>query len=171
MDAFAVAVAAGGVLPGLSFRAVFRLSWHFAFFQFLMPVLGWFAGRGAMTWVADYGCWIAVVLLAFVGTKMLYESFRHKPHALRSDPTRGWSLVVLSVATSIDAFAVGLTMALLGTRVWFPSVIIGVVAGLLTITGVYLGRRLGKHLGHRMELLGGLILIGIGIKILVEHAF
>lgn len=169
MDAFAVAITVGVVLPRLSWRPVFRLSWHFGLFQFLMPIVGWLAGVTVYKWVEDYDHWIAFGLLAFIGGKMIYESFHIKALTKKSDPTRGWSLVVLSLATSIDALAVGLSLAVVGVKVWFPSLIIGIVAGLMTITGMQLGRRFGQRFGSRIEVLGGLILIGIGLKILIEH--
>jgi manganese efflux pump family protein len=169
MDAFAVSISVGGVLGRLTFRHVFRLAWHFGLFQFFMPLIGWAAGLTVEKWIASYDHWVAFGLLAFVGGKMVYESFEHRPAEQRRDPTRGWSLVVLSLATSIDALAVGLSMAMLKVRVWVPCVIIGVVAATMTVLGMAIGDRLGKKLGRRMELIGGLILIAIGLKILVPH--
>jgi len=169
MDAFAVAITVGYVLPRFSYRAVFRLSWHFGLFQFLMPILGWAAGLTVNQWIMSYDHWIAFGLLGFIGGKMIYESFQFKSVKNRTDPTRGWNLIILSVATSIDALAIGLSMAVLGVRVWQPSAIIGVVAATMTVAGMYLGRTMGQHLGHRMEFIGGIILIGIGVKILIEH--
>ena len=167
MDAFAVSISAGLVLPRLSFRAVFRLSWHFGLFQFMMPVCGWLAGISVQNWVTAYDKWIAFALLGFIGGKMIYESLdRESAQKSRDDPTRGLKMIMLSVATSIDAFAAGLTMAMLKVEVWFPSVIIGLVAGGMSVLGMFLGRRLGRLFGRRMELVGGLILIGIGIHIL-----
>ncbi len=168
LDAFSVAIAVGIRLPKLSFRPIFRLSWHFGLFQCLMPILGWLAGVTVQKWVAAFDHWIAFGLLSFIGGKMIYESFGAKDENPNADPTRGWSLVILSVATSIDALAVGLSMAIIGVSVWIPSVIIGVVAGLMTILGMHLGRKLGSKLGHRMEFVGGVILISIGLKILLE---
>jgi len=169
MDAFAVSITVGVLLPRLSFRPIFRLSWHFGLFQLLMPIIGWAAGMSVRNLIAQFDHWIAFSLLAIIGAKMIYESIKNESPADRTDPTRGWSLVILSVATSIDALAVGFSMALLGVSVWFPCLIIGLVAGLLTIIGLHLGRQLGKRFGRIMEIIGGLILIAIGIKILLEH--
>jgi manganese efflux pump family protein len=109
-------------------------------------------------------------LLAFVGGHMLKEAFSAKEERTSAkDPTRGMSLVLLSVATSIDALAVGFTLSMLGVSIWWPALIIGLVAGVLTVVGMLLGRRAGDHWGPRVEIVGGLILIGIGLKILVEH--
>jgi manganese efflux pump family protein len=171
LDAFSVAIAVGIRLPKLSFRPIFRLSWHFGLFQFLMPIIGWLTGVTIQQWVSAFDHWIAFGLLAFIGGKMIYESFQTDTEKKAGDPTRGWSLVILSIATSIDALAVGLSLAVVGVAVWFPSVIIGIVAGLMTILGMHLGRKLGVKFGHRMEFVGGVILITIGIKILCEHLF
>jgi manganese efflux pump family protein len=171
MDAFAVSISVGGILPRLTFHPVFRLSFHFGLFQFFMPILGWLAGLTIQKWIAAYDHWISFALLAFIGGKMIYESFQVKALSAKTDPSRGWSLVILSVATSIDAFAVGLTMAMLSVTVWMPSLIIGLVAAAMTILGMHLGQQLGKWLGRKMELIGGFILIAIGSKILLEHLF
>ena len=170
MDAFAVALAVGCRLPKPSFRHFFRLSFHFGLFQFLMPVIGWYGGTQIQEYIHDYDHWLAFGLLAFIGGKMIYESSAADADcAPERDPTRKWSLVALSVATSIDALAVGLSMAFLQIEIWTPSVIIGVVAAAMTLVGMISGRRLGLRFGRRMELVGGLVLIGIGIKIVIEH--
>ncbi|MBW6519559.1 MAG: manganese efflux pump MntP family protein [Desulfoarculaceae bacterium] len=170
MDAFAVALATGLVLPLMNGRHLFRLGFHFGLFQALMPVLGWLAGMSIQAWIVGYAHWIGFGLLAFVGTKMIHEAFvGHDEDDQGRDPTRGWSLVMLSVATSIDALAVGLTLALLNVSVWVPSLVIGLVAGALTVVGMLLGRRVSGVWGQRVEVFGGLVLCGIGVKILLEH--
>ena len=170
MDAFAVSIGVGLTLGKVTFRQAFRLAWHFGLFQGLMPVVGWLAGRTIEPWIAPVDHWIAFALLAVVGGRMVYGSFRgdDEERPLR-DPTRGVSLVVLSVATSIDALAVGLSLGLLGESVWYPALVIGVVAAAMTVVGLELGKRFGMAFGRRMELVGGLVLIGIGIRIVVEH--
>jgi len=103
---------------------------------------------------------------------MIYEAlYGNEEKRAEKDPTRGASLVVLSVATSIDALAVGLSLALLGVQIWYPAVIIGVVVFAFTAVGLHIGRRFGSLLGKRMEIVGGLVLIGIGVRILVDHLF
>ncbi|MBU0663835.1 MAG: manganese efflux pump MntP family protein [Proteobacteria bacterium] len=170
MDAFAVALATGLALSVMNGRHLFRLSFHFGLFQALMPVIGWMAGMTIQAWIAAYAHWVAFFLLAFVGLKMIYEAFAdHDEDALVRDPTRGWSLIMLSVATSIDALAVGLTLAMLNVSVWVPSLVIGVTAGVLTVVGMLLGRRISGIWGQRVEILGGLVLCSIGGKILLEH--
>jgi putative Mn2+ efflux pump MntP len=170
MDAFAVALGAGLVLPALTGRHLFRLGFHFGLFQALMPVLGWLAGLTVQHHIAAYDHWIAFGLLGLIGTKMIRESFNDDHEQRRAvDPTRGWTLVVLSVATSIDALAVGLTLAVLEISIWIPAVVIGIVCGGLTLAGMFLGRRIGANWGKRVERLGGLVLLLIGCKILLEH--
>jgi putative Mn2+ efflux pump MntP len=171
MDAFAVAIAVSVTLGRPTGRQLFRLSFHFGWFQFMMPVIGWFAGRSVLGWIEAWDHWVAFGLLAFIGGKMIYEGFTvvggRKDR--KADPTRGLSLVALSTATSVDALAAGFTFALVGVDVWYPAVLIGGVAGLLTLLGMKIGGRLGARFGKRMEIAGGLVLISIGIKILADH--
>jgi manganese efflux pump family protein len=169
MDAFAVAVAVSFKLKQVSLRQTFRLSFHFGLFQFLMPILGWAAGAWIERWVASFDHWIAFGLLAFIGGKMILEALGKKDRLEHRDPTRGWQLVMLSVATSIDALAVGLSLALLSVSIWSTCVVIGIVAALFTVIGLQLGRAVRPGTAGHLEILGGLVLIGIGVKILVEH--
>lgn len=170
MDAFAVALAVGLAVAPLTGRHLFRLSWHFGLFQTMMPVIGWLAGFTVQQRIAAYDHWLALGLLSFVGGKMIYEAFSDETETARTgDPTRGMSLVLLSLATSIDALAVGLSLGMLGVSIWLPAAVIGLVAGILTIVGMLLGRRAGALWGKRVEVLGGLILIAIGIRIVLEH--
>jgi putative Mn2+ efflux pump MntP len=169
MDAFAVSLAAGAILGRVSGRQTFRLSFHFGLFQFLMPVIGWLAGRTVSGLIAAYDHWIAFALLCFIGGRMIHTAWRGDAQAYRGDPTKGLTMVALSVATSIDALAVGLSLAMLRVTIWTPSVIIGLVAAAMTAIGMHLGSQAGSRLGRRVEALGGLTLIGIGLKILIEH--
>jgi putative Mn2+ efflux pump MntP len=170
MDAFAVALGCGLTIERLTGRHLFRLGWHFGLFQALMPVIGWLAGLTVQHWIASFDHWLAFGLLALVGGKMIHEAFQEEQtRAARQDPTRGVSLIMLSVATSIDALAVGLSLAMVDISVWFPALIIGLVAGLMTVIGLLLGRRVGGYWGRRVEIAGGLILLAIGLKILWEH--
>jgi len=171
MDAFAVSLGLGLSLRPATSGQTFRLAFHFGLFQFLMPVLGWAAGESLIRYIGGYDHWIAFALLLGVGGKMIGESLRpeKEPGLRRSDPTRGVSLFVLSVATSLDALAVGLSLAALQVAIVFPAVIIGIVAFTMTIIGMKIGPALGKVIGRRAELLGGVVLILIGIKILADH--
>jgi putative Mn2+ efflux pump MntP len=172
MDAFAVSIATGVSLKHVSFRQAFRLSWHFGFFQALMPILGWSAGLTVRTLIEAYDHWVAFALLAFVGINMIRESFRNnRTKTCVVDPTKGLTLVMLSIATSIDALAVGLSMSMIRISIWVPAMIIGVVAGAFTLIGLQLGKKVGEvsRLRHCAEALGGTVLLIIALKILHDH--
>lgn len=170
MDAMAVCIGLGTTAYSRNGRAKFRLAFHFGLFQFLMPVVGYFIGSFFSTIIQTWDHWIVFALLAFVGGKMVKESFSAAPEApSHRDPSRGKNLMVLSVATSLDAMAVGLSLAFLKVDIWTPALVIGVVTGFLSLLGIYLGQGLGERFGKRMELFGGLLLVAIGFKILLEH--
>jgi len=169
MDAFAVSIAAGIVIPRITLRTRLRLAFHLGLFQFLMPVVGWAAGLTVREHIEAYDHWIAFTLLAFVGGKMVIDAFGHEDSE-RDDPTRGWKLVVVSVATSIDALAVGISLGVLHSEgIVYPGIVIGIVAAAFTAAGLHLGKRLGAVFGKRMEVVGGLVLVAIGVKILLDH--
>lgn len=170
MDAFSVAIGVTIALGGTSRRQTFRLVWHFGLFQALMPIIGWAAGISVRPWIERWDHWLAFVLLGVVGGRMIFESLRgDHGEPSRTDPTRGWSLVVLSIATSIDALAVGLSFAALGVQVWTPAAIIGITAAAMTLLGTLGGRTLGARFGSRMAVVGGVVLIAIGVWILFDH--
>jgi putative Mn2+ efflux pump MntP len=169
MDAFAVATAVAAGLPEWTARHTFRLAWHFGLFQAMMPIMGWFGGSALLTFMAAVDHWIAFALLAFLGLRMIWQARDPEDRGQDFDPTRGWSLVILSVATSIDAFAVGVTLGLIGISIWMPSLIIGLVTLVVTYVGTRIGRRSGRYLGQWAERIGGVVLIGIGTRILVQH--
>ncbi len=170
MDAFAVAMVTGLADHPLTGRRIFRLAFHFGLFQALMPLIGWAVGRAVHRWVSSFDHWVAFALLAFVGGRMVWGALHDgEEEGAAGDTTRGWSLVILSVATSIDALAVGLSLAMVGTSILVPVLVIGLVAAVLTTTGMVLGRWIGVAWGKRFEVLGGLILIAIGVKIVGEH--
>lgn len=173
MDAFAVAIATGVTLKQVSIRQAFRLSWHFGLFQALMPVIGWGVGSSIESYVETYSHWVAFILLALVGSNMLREAILRdddEEPSPRKDATKGMTLVVLSVATSIDALAVGLSMSMLHVSIAYPAIIIGIVAGLFTVLGLQLGKRVARlsWLSSWAEALGGLVLWIIGLNILRE---
>ncbi len=171
MDAFAVALATGVGLRTVSGRQTFRLAYHFGLFQALMPIIGWAAGRTFARAIEAVDHWAAFGLLAVVGGHMLWEALRGEDGHAKSDPTRGLSLVLLSLATSMDALAVGLSLSLLGISIWWPALVIGVVCAAITAAGLHLGRlaAAASRLGRWAEALGGLVLLAIGIRILVQH--
>jgi putative Mn2+ efflux pump MntP len=169
MDAFAVSLGAGTTRYLQGPRPVFRLSFHFGLFQALMPTLGWLAGSNIARFIASFDHWVALGLLTFVGARMIRSGLDPDGEVLAGDPSRGATLVMLAIATSIDAFAVGLSLAMLAVPILYPVVVIGVVTGCLSLLALLAGHRLGKVFGKRMEVVGGLILIGIGVRVVVSH--
>lgn len=171
MDAFAVSVSVSFSLPSINQRQIFRLAIHFGLFQFVMPVAGWLAGRSILVYIETVDHWLAFGLLLAIGGRMILESFRpQKSHQKdNADPTKGLTLFLLSIATSIDALAVGLSFGVLGVSIFLPAIVIGLVAFIMTVIGTLIGPYLSRIFGKRAEFLGGIILIIIGVKILVDH--
>jgi len=170
LDCFAVAVGGSISMQSLNHRQVLRVSLSFGLFQAGMLVLGWLAGNTIVDIIESFAHWVAFALLILVGARMLWESF-HSDQAdrQRTDITKGLALITLSVATSIDSLAVGLSLAFLESRLLIAAIAIGSVAFLFTATGFYFGRRIGILLGRWAEVLGGIVLIGIGLRILLTH--
>lgn len=167
-DAFAVGLGVGSRF--CSPRQVFRLSFHFGLFQFMMPILGWLLGMKLVGVAREWGPWIAAILLVVIGARMLKESLsahgEHRDSEDCIDPTRGFSLVVLSVATSIDALGVGFSLGMISQELFMPAVLIGITAGTMTYAAMKLGNRLSQKFGRRMEAVGGIILMAIAVKLL-----
>ena len=171
MDAFAVSLGIGTTERSTEARARFRLAFHFGLFQCLMPIIGWVAGSTVSRWIAPIDHWIAFALLAYVGVNMIRSGINPEQESYASDPSRGKTLVVLAVATSIDALAVGLSLAMLEVAIITPSIVIGVITYSLSMVGLFAGNKLGEKFGKRMEVIGGLILIGIGLRVVITHLF
>jgi manganese efflux pump family protein len=169
-DAFAVGLGVGTRFCAP--RQVFRLSFHFGLFQFLMPLLGCFIGQNVVGLARDWAPWVAFGLLSVIGAKMIRESFRPAEESSQAencpDPTRGLSLVGLSLATSMDALGVGFSLGILEQGLLFAALIIGVVACAMTWTAMKLGKHLSEKFGRRMEIAGGLILLAIAVKLLTS---
>jgi len=164
LDAFSVALAVG--TRGSTFRQTFRLSFHFGLFQFTMPIIGWLLGKNVLSFVERYDHWVAFGFLFVIGAKMIYEAFRHIPEQTAKDRTRKWSLVALSLATSIDALGAGIGMGILNTTLLYPCAIIGITACIMTLIGMKLGAFMSANIGCRMEAVGGVVLILLSLKML-----
>ena len=171
MDAFAVSIASGVTLKRFKARPALRVALFFGGFQALMPVLGWLAGTSFQHYIAAFDHWVAFGLLTFIGGKMIYESFLIEKTENNCDPNNLATVFILAIATSIDALAVGLSFAVLNIQIIQPVIIIGVITFLLSLLGVYLGGKFGSLFENKIELIGGIVLIGIGFKILIEHLF
>jgi putative Mn2+ efflux pump MntP len=153
-DCFAVALSAGFSLGEINKIQVLRMALSFGVFQAIMPVIGWLVGRTVIDYVAPFDHWVAFGLLAFIGGRMLWEFFEKKEKAETVDVTRGVRLLVLSVATSIDSLAVGLSFAFLEVNIGIAVAIIGTVAFIVTAVGVIIGRKVGQLIGRWAELAG-----------------
>jgi len=171
MDAAAVSLAAAASGFAKDGRAVFRLAFHFGLFQFMMPVIGWFMGVGFVSYFKTFDHWVAFALLFFVGSRMILSGMDNSETIHKKDPSRGMTMVMLSIATSIDALAIGLSLAMMDVSIWYPSVMIGMVTCGMSLVAIGIGKRLGVLFGKRMEILGGLILIFIGSRILFLEFF
>jgi putative Mn2+ efflux pump MntP len=167
VDAFTV-----GAAVGLTHRKkgqIFRLSWHFGVFQALMPLVGALVGRSLERFVAPFSHWLAFGLLALIGGRMIRGALRGGERRFDRDLTRGLSLIGLSVAVSIDALAAGFTLGLRQESIALPVLVIGAVAAALTAVGMVVAGRLGPRLGKGCEIVAGVVLIGLGVKIVIEH--
>jgi len=172
MDCFAVSLGVGTAGTATGSRSKFRLFFHFGLFQGGMTLLGWLAGKTVVTYITNIDHWVAFGSLAFVGVRMIHSGLRKEgEESAILDPSRGMTLVMLSVATSIDALAVGLSLALMEVNVFWSALVIGGVSAALSLVGLSLGNRLGQRFGKTMEVIGGLILIVIGLRVLITHLF
>ena len=169
MDASAVSLGAAASGFASHPRAIFRLAFHFGLFQAVMPGIGWLLGSTVVEYIVNWDHWIAFGLLAIVGGRMIHEGLHPDAERISSDPSKGLTLISLSIATSIDALAVGLSFSMLEMDIFIPCLIIGVTTFVLAILAIRLGRVAGEYLGSRVEVLGGLILLGIGVRILYSH--
>ena len=168
MDAFAVSVCKGLSVRTLKAQNALLVGLFFGGFQALMPLLGWLLGRQFESYITKIDHWIAFALLAFIGGHMIWEAIRGEDSA-DSGSFALRELLVLAVATSIDALAVGVTFAFLAVNIWSSIAAIGIITFALSVAGVYIGNKVGGHLHEKAEILGGAILILIGLKILLEH--
>ena len=168
MDAFAVSLCKGLAMKNPGIRPTIIIGLWFGAFQAGMPVVGYMLGNSMYDLISDYDHWIAFGLLVLIGLNMIRESLSGDEEELDAD-IGVWTMLILAIATSIDALAVGISLAMDGTDLVSAAVTIGIVTMLISIIGVRIGYRVGGSFGKRAEMLGGLILIGIGIKIVVEH--
>ncbi|HUQ34009.1 MAG TPA: manganese efflux pump MntP family protein [Pyrinomonadaceae bacterium] len=168
MDAVAASLSSSTAARRVGWPQAFKMAAFFGLFQALMPAIGYACGFAFQGWLKAVDHWVAFALLGFIGAKMIYESGRADVEKL-SDPFSTPRLLLLSIATSIDALAVGISFSLLGVSLLMTILVIGIVTFSLCLPAVWIGKRLGALMARRAELIGGLVLIGIGCKILIEH--
>ncbi len=171
MDCLAVSVSSGCAIRNLHIGHALQIALFFGFFQALMPVIGWLAGLTLRDLVMEVDHWIAFLLLGAIGSKMIYEAKKLECERRETDPLNLYVLFILSVATSIDALAVGFTFAFLSVSILLVVLTIGLVTFVISLVGVFVGDYLGHFFEKKMEMIGGFLLIGIGTKILIEHLF
>lgn len=186
MDAFAVSITNGIIIKDFKISHALKIGLFFGAFQALMPLTGWLAGSQFKDYITNIDHWIAFVLLAFIGAKMIQEAYSKNcktsvsgegiceiaissQEAVKEDPLRTGRLIVLAVATSIDALAVGISFAFLNVSILWSSFLIGLITFVICVAGVFIGRKCGCLFQKKAEIVGGLILICIGLKILLEH--
>jgi putative Mn2+ efflux pump MntP len=169
MDCLAVSIAGGATVIRPKIINAIKVGLSFGFFQAVMPLIGWTIGYSFRSLIENVDHWVAFFLLLIIGIKMLYEAFKKSPKKDKIDITRIPTLIVLSVATSIDALVAGISLSIIGIPLYLSILIIGLFAFIFSILGYYIGHRIGKVVGNKVEIIGGIILIGIGTKILIEH--
>jgi putative Mn2+ efflux pump MntP len=173
LDAFAVSVGSGMCTKDLRRFHIFRAAFAFGLFQFLMPIIGWFLGNSFRAYIEGFDHWIAFALLAIIGIKMIIEGFDAKddscPTDNKFDVKNLWTLLVLAIATSIDALAIGLSYSLINQSIWFPAIAIGIITFAVCVLGFEFGKRIGAMFEKWAQIIGGIVLTLIGTKILLEH--
>lgn len=170
MDSLAVSITCGTILKCFHIRHIFRIALFMGLFQGIMPLIGWLAGKSFQQYIENFDHWIAFGLLSYLGGKMIYEGIFSKEEECKClDPTKMVTLLTLAIATSIDALVVGLSFAFLKIEVIGPVIIIGFTTFILSFIGAAFSSKFGQRINLKMELIGGIILIGIGLKILIEH--
>jgi manganese efflux pump family protein len=169
VDSFAVSVSCGLIMFEISFRKATRIAFSLAFFQALMPLIGWHIGRSVAHLVERYDHWIAFGLLTAIGGKMVLDSFRDDKDANKVNPLDLKVLLGISIATSIDAFIIGISFAFVKIDLLLATIIIGITTFFFSMLGILFGKKTGSRLGKNLEIIGGIFLILIGLKILIEH--
>jgi putative Mn2+ efflux pump MntP len=169
MDALAVSVVTGAAYKKLHYHHTLRMAGFFGGAQAIMPVIGYLTGLTISQYISEYDHWVAFGILAAVGLKMIYESFKIKEERKAMHPANVVMLLALAIATSIDAMAVGITLSLITKQIVEAVIIIGLVTFGLCCAGVYIGKRFGHFFESGIEAIGGLVLIGLGVKILLQH--
>lgn len=170
MDCFAVSCSTGIEQPCLKFKNVFLFAFFFGLFQGGMPILGWLSGEIVVNYISRFANWVSFVILAFIGGKMIWESIHGSEDAQKNDMAKFGTVILLSIATSIDALAVGFSFSMMQTiNIWSAALVIGLVSLFISLFGFFLAKKLSKHIPSNIAtIIGGIVLIGIGLKILLK---
>lgn len=168
-DTFAVSVSTGFAIKKIRFLQILKIALILALFQSAMPLIGWCLGSQIEKIINNYDHWIAFVLLVILGTKMIIESFKNKNETNNTNLLNTRIIIGIAIATSIDALVIGVSFAFIKMNIFLAVIIIGLVTFIASILGIVLGKNFGHHFGNKMEIVGGIILIAIGIRILINH--
>ena len=169
-DTFAVSVSSGIIKQEIRFLEACKIAIILAFFQAAMPTIGWFLGEQVKEIISNYDHWVVFSILSLLGLKMILDSFKKEEDKI-FNPLNIWIMISMGIATSIDAFAVGISFSIINIPIFITAIIIGSVTYLASMLGILFGKKTGSHFGQKIEVLGGLILILIGLKILFPHLF
>lgn len=169
VDSFAVSISCGLILSEITFRKALRIASSLAAFQAVMPLIGWLIGKKIEFLVKNFDHWLAFGLLTAIGLKMIYESFKNESIDNKMNPMRLRVLLGISLATSIDALVVGVSFAVIDINLFETAFVIGLTTGIFSMLGILFGKKTGLAFGKKMEILGGIILIFIGVRLLLQH--
>ena len=169
LDCFAVSVTGGALVAKPKIKNALKIGAFFGLFQALMPLIGWALGYGFKNLISKFDHWIAFGLLFAIGLKMIIESFKKEEDKKQKDILNNYTLVLLAIATSIDALIVGMSFAFIDIPVVYAVLVIGFFAFALSVIGYFIGHKAGNFIKSKIEIIGGVILIGLGAKILIEH--
>ncbi|MDM8160043.1 manganese efflux pump MntP family protein [Labilibaculum sp. K2S] len=171
VDSFAASVCSGLAIKKIHFFQAVKIAFFLAVFQGGMPIIGWYTGWEFKDSIKDFDHWVAFILLAGMGSKMIYESITAKDKDCSFNPLKLIVLLGISLATSIDALVVGLSFAFINISIWLPAIVISIITFVVSMLGMLLGKKIGIKLSRKFEIVGGIVLILIGIRILIEHLF
>jgi len=171
VDSFAASVCSGLAIHKIRFHQALKIALFLAIFQGGMPIIGWFLGWELREYIREFDHWIAFILLLGLGSKMIYESLKNEEGNNAFNPLKLMVLVGISIATSIDALVIGFSMALIDILIWIPAIIIASVTFIASMLGMLIGKKVGNNMSKKFEIAGGIVLILIGLRILIEHLF
>lgn len=168
-DSFAVSVSTGLAVNGIRFLQAIRIAFVLAFFQGLMPLVGWFAGKEMSQFISKYDHWVAFSLLSIIGVLMIIQSFKDEEQKSKSNPLKFIVAIGMGIATSIDALIVGVSFAFVEIQILLAVIIIGIITFFASMLGMLFGKKIGGKFGNKMEIIGGIILFVIGLKIIISN--
>lgn len=169
VDSFTASVSSGVCVADLRFKHIIKIALFMSFFQAIMPLIGWGLGVRFQFYIESFDHWIAFILLGFIGVNMIFSSFSSDKDCKKYSPSNSRLLAGMAIATSIDAMAVGVSFGILNISIVLPVLLIGVITFIISFSGAWFGNKLGSRYNSRLELFAGIVLLGLGLKILIEH--